>query len=170
MPAEVPEASLPAEPAVDEHVEAVDAEERRVTLAAGEDIDGRVAEKGKGSSMDGSGVKPITIKLSSRYVFPHLLLEVFKFINRPRFIPNLKRMLPTTSEGGRDCCTDCGTRNGDRNVKNDLTEESDSAVVEEGEDGFSFTWKSNHVSPFKSLESHPFNFDEPDRIRKTVLR
>ena len=48
-------------------------------------------------------------------------------------------MLPTTSDGGRDCCTDCGTRNGDRNVKNDLTEESDSAVVEEGEDGFSFT-------------------------------
>ena len=48
MPAEVPEARLPAEPAVDEHVEAVDAKERRVALAAGEDIDGRVAEKGRG--------------------------------------------------------------------------------------------------------------------------
>lgn len=116
MPAEVPEASLPAEPAVDEHVEAVDAEERRVALAAGEDIDGRVAEKGKGSYMDGSGVKPINQA-------------------------ELQRMLPTTSEGGRDCCTDCGTRNGDRNVMNDLTEESGSSVVEEGEDGFSFTWK-----------------------------
>ena len=45
MPAEVPEAGLPAEAAVDEHVEAVDAKERRVTLAAGEDIDGWVAEK-----------------------------------------------------------------------------------------------------------------------------
>ena len=54
-------------------------------------------------------------------------------------------MLPTTSDGGRDCCTDCGTKNGDRNVKNDSTEESDSAIVAEGEDGFSFTWKSNHV-------------------------
>ena len=60
-------------------------------------------------------------------------------VNSSRFASNLKRMLPTTSDGGRDCCTDCGTRNGDRNVKNDLTEESDSAVVEEGEDGFSFT-------------------------------
>ena len=45
VPAEVPEAGLPAEAAVDEHVEAVDSEERRVTLAAGEDIDGWVAEK-----------------------------------------------------------------------------------------------------------------------------
>ena len=52
-------------------------------------------------------------------------------------------MLPTTSDGGRDCCTDCGTRNGDRNVRNDLTDVSDSAVVvEEGEDGFNFTWKN----------------------------
>ena len=51
MPAEVPEAGLPAEAAVDEHVEAVDAEERRVALAAGEDIDGRVAEKTKKGSI-----------------------------------------------------------------------------------------------------------------------
>ena len=42
--AEVPEARLAAEPAVDEHVEAVDAKERGVALAAGEDVDGRVAE------------------------------------------------------------------------------------------------------------------------------
>ena len=54
-------------------------------------------------------------------------------------------MLPTTSDGGRDCGTDCGTKNGDRNVKNDSTEESDSAIVAEVVDGFSFTWKSNHV-------------------------
>ena len=47
MPAEVPEARLPADPAVDEHVEAVDAKERRVALAAREDVDGRVAGKGR---------------------------------------------------------------------------------------------------------------------------
>ena len=63
-------------------------------------------------------------------------------------------MLPTTSDGGRDCCTDCGTRNGDRNVKNDLTEESVSAAVEGAEDGFSFTWKDRNIAqstyPLKS--------------------
>ena len=79
--------------------------------------------------------------------FPYVFLKRKKYVkyvheynvNSPRFASNLKRMLPTTSDGGRDCCTDCGTRNGDRNVKNDFTEEAASAVVEEGEDGFSFT-------------------------------
>jgi len=43
--AEVPEAGPGfGEAAVDQDVEAVDAEERRVALAAGEDVQGRVAE------------------------------------------------------------------------------------------------------------------------------
>ena len=62
-------------------------------------------------------------------------------------------MLPTTSDGGRDCCTDCGTRNGDRNVKNDLTEESVSAAVEGAEDGFSFTWKDRNMLNLHILSS-----------------
>jgi hypothetical protein len=44
VPGKVPEAGLPAEPSVDEHVESVDAKERRVPLSAREDVDGRVAE------------------------------------------------------------------------------------------------------------------------------
>ena len=78
------------------------------------------------------------MKKQSNHVLNH---DCFVAFTHPHPLINLKRMLPTTSDGGRDCCTDCGTRNGDRNVKNDLTQESVSAAVEGAEDGFSFTWK-----------------------------
>jgi len=44
VPGEVPEASLPTESPIDQHVEAVDSKQRRVSLAAREDIQRWVAE------------------------------------------------------------------------------------------------------------------------------
>ena len=44
MPGEVPEASLPTEASVDEHIKTINSEQSRVTLASWEDIQCRMTE------------------------------------------------------------------------------------------------------------------------------